>query len=400
MKIYPIAVATALCLALSAAPALAGSEPIPGIDIIVQKKPGGQALRVATSDREGRFVARIAEPGEYTLSTSCRVRAGCPDQAVDFAPELRSRMSANEASASGALKTYSFRVTPGGPLLLSGRVRQEAMADNRFARTGVAARTATPPPGAGADGGTREAATVTGRVTNAQGQPEAAAVARPGGCVLRPGGPPCETGPADPAPAAGLLAPEYSGDRGRFLGSANARVAPGGCVPRPGGPPCETRPGDPGPAGGSQLREYYEDRGRFLGSANARVAPGGCVPRPGAPPCDAGPNPGDGADPAGLRYAYGTAGGRPSAAARGQPADRNRMLAGEVEVLAARPVAGARPRPVGRLARGQRVLVDHCEGGWCLLSWDGGEGWVSATQAGLDGFWWEPLPKHKKPAAK
>ncbi len=353
MKIYPIAVATALCLALSAAPALAGSEPIPGIDIIVQKKPGGQALRVATSDREGRFVARIAEPGEYTLSTSCRVRAGCPDQAVDFAPELRSRMSANEASASGALKTYSFRVTPGGPLLLSGRVRQEAMADNRFARTGVAARAAARGPGAGADGGTREAATVTGRVTNAQGQPEAAAVARPGGCVLRPGGPPCETGPADPAPAAGLLAPEYSGDRGRFLGSANARVAPGGCVPRPG-----------------------------------------------APPCDAGPNPGDGADPAGLRYAYGTAGGRPSAAARGQPADRNRMLAGEVEVLAARPVAGARPRPVGRLARGQRVLVDHCEGGWCLLSWDGGEGWVSATQAGLDNFWWEPLPKHKKPAAK
>jgi hypothetical protein len=86
-------------------------------------------------------------------------------------------------------------------------------------------------------------------------------------------------------------------------------------------------------------------------------------------------------------------GARPRKAVRRD--DRNWTLATEVAFLSARPTAGAPGRVAGRLPRGRRVLVDHCEGGWCLLSWDGGGGWVDSTQAGMDGFWWPPLDRKR-----
>lgn len=56
----------------------AGSN-IPGVDIKLGKNPGGIAVVVATTDRAGRFSARVrVEPGEYVVSTACAPRRPCP----------------------------------------------------------------------------------------------------------------------------------------------------------------------------------------------------------------------------------------------------------------------------------------------------------------------------------
>ena len=54
-------------------------EPIPGVDIYLGKTPGGLAVVVATTDRQGRFSARArVEQGEYAVSTRCVSRTACP----------------------------------------------------------------------------------------------------------------------------------------------------------------------------------------------------------------------------------------------------------------------------------------------------------------------------------
>ncbi|MBI2260780.1 MAG: carboxypeptidase regulatory-like domain-containing protein [Caulobacterales bacterium] len=76
----PLAAVLALASILLIAPASADiGEPIPGIDIVVRKNPGGLAVVAATSGRDGRFSARVQlEPGEYQVSTACRARTACP----------------------------------------------------------------------------------------------------------------------------------------------------------------------------------------------------------------------------------------------------------------------------------------------------------------------------------
>jgi len=66
-----------LALVLAATGAMASETPIPGVDIIVRKKPGGSAIVVATTDASGKFTARLAEPGNYSLSTACRLKSPC-----------------------------------------------------------------------------------------------------------------------------------------------------------------------------------------------------------------------------------------------------------------------------------------------------------------------------------
>lgn len=67
-----------LALSLSGA-AINPGEPIPGVDVNLGKNPGGTAIVVATTDREGRFSARVrVEQGEYAVSTACAPRQACP----------------------------------------------------------------------------------------------------------------------------------------------------------------------------------------------------------------------------------------------------------------------------------------------------------------------------------
>lgn len=67
-----------LALAVSGA-AINPGEPIPGVDVNLGKNPGGTAIVIATTDREGRFSARVrVERGEYAVSTACAPRQSCP----------------------------------------------------------------------------------------------------------------------------------------------------------------------------------------------------------------------------------------------------------------------------------------------------------------------------------
>ena len=71
--------AMALLLIVEPAAAQNANNPIPGVDIIVQKKPGGTAFTVATSGRDGRFEVRVPlEPGfDYEVRSACRAREAC-----------------------------------------------------------------------------------------------------------------------------------------------------------------------------------------------------------------------------------------------------------------------------------------------------------------------------------
>jgi len=67
-----------LALTVSGA-AVNPGDPIPGVDVKLGKVPGGTVNVIATTDREGRFSARVrVERGEYAVSTACSPRQACP----------------------------------------------------------------------------------------------------------------------------------------------------------------------------------------------------------------------------------------------------------------------------------------------------------------------------------
>lgn len=73
-----LALAVGLALAFPGSAALATIDPIPGIDIIVRKNPGAIIITVTpVNDAPGRFSVQLKEPGNYTISTACRLPAGC-----------------------------------------------------------------------------------------------------------------------------------------------------------------------------------------------------------------------------------------------------------------------------------------------------------------------------------
>ncbi|MDP1914245.1 hypothetical protein [Brevundimonas sp.] len=119
--------AAVLMLAFPAIPATAQSpehraeNDIPGIDIIVRKKPGGVAMPAGTSGRNGRFSVRVrVERGEYEVTTACRPRTPCPRHRLD---EL---MVDNRRILPDAEGRFSFPIPPpedSDSVRLSGRVR-------------------------------------------------------------------------------------------------------------------------------------------------------------------------------------------------------------------------------------------------------------------------------------
>ena len=75
---FRLVAAVSLVLAASVSIGMAhAGEPIPGVDIELNKDPGG-AIVVATTDREGRFSAQVrVEPGVYAVTTACAPRRPC-----------------------------------------------------------------------------------------------------------------------------------------------------------------------------------------------------------------------------------------------------------------------------------------------------------------------------------
>lgn len=63
------AVIAAILLGLFQAGASAAIEPIPGVDVIVKKDPGGKAIK-ATTDKAGTFVFANLEAGKYVLTVT------------------------------------------------------------------------------------------------------------------------------------------------------------------------------------------------------------------------------------------------------------------------------------------------------------------------------------------
>lgn len=71
--------AIGLLLLSAATPALAQNNPIPNIDILLQKPPGGSALAVGETGRDGWFRDPIpVEAGEYQVAAACPPRRQCP----------------------------------------------------------------------------------------------------------------------------------------------------------------------------------------------------------------------------------------------------------------------------------------------------------------------------------
>lgn len=72
--------AAGIGLSLLVAPVAAQTigTPIPGIDIIVKKNPGGVAVVVGQSGRDGRFSGSVrVESGSYQIEAACPARQTC-----------------------------------------------------------------------------------------------------------------------------------------------------------------------------------------------------------------------------------------------------------------------------------------------------------------------------------
>ena len=117
-KFRPVAIAGLVVAALASTGMANATDPIPGVDVKLSKEHGGIAIVVATTDREGRFSARVrVEQGEYAVSTACSPRQTCPSNrhlilSVDGRPV--------RPDAGGA---YLFPVGASlGTVMLSGRV--------------------------------------------------------------------------------------------------------------------------------------------------------------------------------------------------------------------------------------------------------------------------------------
>lgn len=73
--------AAALGLVLATAPALSQSQggPIPDIDVLVERLPGGNAVVVGQTGRDGWVRGRVRVNGdEYEASAACPPRRTCP----------------------------------------------------------------------------------------------------------------------------------------------------------------------------------------------------------------------------------------------------------------------------------------------------------------------------------
>ncbi|MES2002274.1 MAG: carboxypeptidase-like regulatory domain-containing protein [Pseudomonadota bacterium] len=120
-----LAMTAASLLLIPTTPLAASETPIPGVDIIVKKKPGGVAIVANTTDKSGQFTARFAEPGDYTISFACRAKTPCPRFAATIAAN-------GQPLKSSEAMTYDLTVDR-DPVTLTGSV--ETLDDRADAST-------------------------------------------------------------------------------------------------------------------------------------------------------------------------------------------------------------------------------------------------------------------------
>lgn len=107
----------AVSVAMLATPATATVAPIPGIDIIVRKKPGGIAMVHEVTDMRGGFTVRLKAAGRYTLSTACPAgMLPCPPRRLSvFLPDGGPASGARLIAAADG--SYDVIVARGGTAL-------------------------------------------------------------------------------------------------------------------------------------------------------------------------------------------------------------------------------------------------------------------------------------------
>lgn len=75
----PAVLVLGLLLLTTPAAAQTSTTPIPGINVTVQKQPGGNALVVGQSGRDGWFRGGVrVEAGEYQVTAACPPGRMCP----------------------------------------------------------------------------------------------------------------------------------------------------------------------------------------------------------------------------------------------------------------------------------------------------------------------------------
>ena len=94
------------CVPMTAA--FASPNPIPGVDIIVKKNPGGQAVMRTKTDAKGEFTIKDLPPGAYTIEVGDRNLGTAKSIAENASPVPRDR--AGTATAKGAVPYLNYEL--------------------------------------------------------------------------------------------------------------------------------------------------------------------------------------------------------------------------------------------------------------------------------------------------
>lgn len=70
IKSFVAAISALAFVVMSASSAWASNQPIPGIDVVVQKKPSGAPIAKGTTDAKGEVTFKELAPGQYTVVLS------------------------------------------------------------------------------------------------------------------------------------------------------------------------------------------------------------------------------------------------------------------------------------------------------------------------------------------
>lgn len=123
-----------IALALSTTVAMATNDPIPGVDIIVEKNPGGSVVIQTHTDANGSLTLRGLAPGDYVIEFGGKSLVATMDRLVPPAPVKKSSGSSFSLGIGGMFGGGSSRSNEGkGPVggeRNSGRVTGIAVDPN------------------------------------------------------------------------------------------------------------------------------------------------------------------------------------------------------------------------------------------------------------------------------
>jgi hypothetical protein len=101
-------------LAFTCTAAMATNKPIPGIDVIVKKNPGGNAI-TATTDAGGQIILKDLAPGDYEINIDGPSFVAAMDKIAPPAPEKSSGLSVGIGGMFGGSSHSSSAHQGAGP---------------------------------------------------------------------------------------------------------------------------------------------------------------------------------------------------------------------------------------------------------------------------------------------